>query len=120
MDRNWVGRAACSGLDPAIFYPPTDEEADPRAHGLTGIGVRRPSGREDLRHPSVADRREEHDDQGHQIRQRHHAIGFLRHDPERVEQNRGGHVSQAQADDRPKTEGPIQSALICQRAFPSE
>ena len=28
MDRNWVGRAACSGLDPAIFYPPTDEEAD--------------------------------------------------------------------------------------------
>lgn len=28
MDRNWVGRAACSGLDPAIFYPPTDEDAD--------------------------------------------------------------------------------------------
>ena len=27
MDRNWVGRAACRGLDPAIFYPPTDEEA---------------------------------------------------------------------------------------------
>lgn len=27
MDRDWVGRAACKGLDPAIFYPPTDEEA---------------------------------------------------------------------------------------------
>ena len=28
MDRNWVGKAACRGLDPAIFYPQTDEEAD--------------------------------------------------------------------------------------------
>lgn len=28
MDRTWVGRAACSGLDSAIFYPPTEEEAD--------------------------------------------------------------------------------------------
>ena len=27
MDRNWVGRAACSGLDPAVLYPPTDDEA---------------------------------------------------------------------------------------------
>ena len=28
MDRNWVDVAACKGLDPAIFYPPTDEDAD--------------------------------------------------------------------------------------------
>lgn len=28
MDRNWVDAAACKGLDPTIFYPPTDEEAD--------------------------------------------------------------------------------------------
>ena len=28
MDRNWVGKAACSGLDPAIFYPPTEEESE--------------------------------------------------------------------------------------------
>lgn len=27
MDRNWVGRAACKGLDPVIFYPQTDEDA---------------------------------------------------------------------------------------------
>ena len=25
---NWSARAACKGLDPTIFYPPTDEEAD--------------------------------------------------------------------------------------------
>ena len=24
---NWSAKAACRGLDPAIFYPPTDEEA---------------------------------------------------------------------------------------------
>jgi WhiB family redox-sensing transcriptional regulator len=28
MDPNWAGQAACRGLDPAIFYPHTDEEAD--------------------------------------------------------------------------------------------
>ena len=28
MDRNWVDVAACKGLDPAIFYPPTDEDAE--------------------------------------------------------------------------------------------
>jgi WhiB family redox-sensing transcriptional regulator len=25
---NWSAKAACKGLDPSIFYPPTDEEAD--------------------------------------------------------------------------------------------
>ena len=24
----WSAKAACKGLDPSIFYPPTDEEAD--------------------------------------------------------------------------------------------
>lgn len=28
MDRHWVTRSACKGLDPTIFYPATDEEAD--------------------------------------------------------------------------------------------
>lgn len=28
MDRDWVNRSACRGLDPTIFYPATDEEAD--------------------------------------------------------------------------------------------
>jgi WhiB family redox-sensing transcriptional regulator len=28
MDRDWVNRSACKGLDPTIFYPSTDEEAD--------------------------------------------------------------------------------------------
>ncbi len=28
MDRDWVSRSACRGLDPTIFYPATDEEAD--------------------------------------------------------------------------------------------
>lgn len=28
MDRAWVQRSACKGLDPIIFYPATDEEAD--------------------------------------------------------------------------------------------
>lgn len=27
MDRDWVTRSACKGLDPTIFYPATDEEA---------------------------------------------------------------------------------------------
>jgi len=29
MTENWAERAACKGLDPAIFYPLTDEEAGP-------------------------------------------------------------------------------------------
>ena len=28
MDRNWANGAACRGLDPSLFYPPTDEDAD--------------------------------------------------------------------------------------------
>lgn len=28
MDRGWLNESACRGLDPAIFYPLTDEEAD--------------------------------------------------------------------------------------------
>jgi len=27
-DRAWLDRGACRGLDPEIFYPETDEEAD--------------------------------------------------------------------------------------------
>lgn len=28
MNANWRQRAACRGIDPSIFYPATDEEAD--------------------------------------------------------------------------------------------
>lgn len=28
MDRTWAGKAACRGLDPAIFHPLTDEDAE--------------------------------------------------------------------------------------------
>jgi WhiB family redox-sensing transcriptional regulator len=28
MDRGWLNGAACKGLDPTIFYPQTDEDAD--------------------------------------------------------------------------------------------
>jgi WhiB family transcriptional regulator, redox-sensing transcriptional regulator len=28
MMANWRQRSACRGIDPEIFYPPTDEEAD--------------------------------------------------------------------------------------------
>jgi WhiB family transcriptional regulator, redox-sensing transcriptional regulator len=28
MERDWVNRSACKGLDPTIFYPSTDEEAE--------------------------------------------------------------------------------------------
>lgn len=29
MNDSWNTRAACHGLDPTIFFPPTDEEAGP-------------------------------------------------------------------------------------------
>lgn len=29
MNKLWRDRAACRGVDPEIFYPVTDEEADP-------------------------------------------------------------------------------------------
>ena len=28
MDRGWLNESACRGLDPAIFYPLTDDEAE--------------------------------------------------------------------------------------------
>ena len=28
MDREWLAESACKGLDPTIFYPATDEEAE--------------------------------------------------------------------------------------------
>ena len=29
MNTTWSGKAACHGLDPRIFFPSTDEEAEP-------------------------------------------------------------------------------------------
>ena len=28
MNENWAGNAACRGLDPAVFYPVTEDEAE--------------------------------------------------------------------------------------------
>lgn len=28
MEHEWLNRSACKGLDPTVFYPSTDEEAD--------------------------------------------------------------------------------------------
>lgn len=28
MNQNWRDHAACQGIDPEIFYPPEDDEAD--------------------------------------------------------------------------------------------
>lgn len=35
-DRSWVHVAACRGLDPTIFYPATDEEAE-EAKGICAV-----------------------------------------------------------------------------------
>jgi len=39
MDRNWVDMAACRGLDSTIFYPLTDDEADPAKLVCSGCPV---------------------------------------------------------------------------------
>lgn len=40
MNTTWSARAACRGLDPMIFFPATDEEADPAKAVCAGCGVR--------------------------------------------------------------------------------
>lgn len=39
MNLTWRQHAACRGVDPEIFYPQTDEEADPAKEicGLCGV-----------------------------------------------------------------------------------
>ncbi|MFZ4668462.1 MAG: WhiB family transcriptional regulator [Microthrixaceae bacterium] len=39
MDTAWAGEAACRGLDPMIFYPATDEEADTAKEICAGCPV---------------------------------------------------------------------------------
>ena len=36
MERSWADEAACRGLDPLIFYPATDEEAE-EAMAVCGV-----------------------------------------------------------------------------------
>ncbi|HMR97118.1 MAG TPA: WhiB family transcriptional regulator [Microthrixaceae bacterium] len=36
MDRGWLNESACRGLDPAIFYPLTDEDAE-EAKSICGV-----------------------------------------------------------------------------------
>lgn len=36
MDRGWLNGCSCRGLDPAIFYPITDEDAD-EAKAVCGV-----------------------------------------------------------------------------------
>lgn len=39
MTTPWSSRAACRGLDPLIFFPPTDEEAGPAKAVCGACGV---------------------------------------------------------------------------------
>jgi WhiB family redox-sensing transcriptional regulator len=36
MDRDWLNGCSCRGLDPAIFYPITEEDAEP-AKAVCGV-----------------------------------------------------------------------------------
>ncbi len=40
MNTTWNGRAACHGLDPRIFFPPTDEDAEAAKDVCAGCVVR--------------------------------------------------------------------------------
>lgn len=40
MKQSWRNHAACRGLDPAIFYPASDEEADVAKHVCAQCPVR--------------------------------------------------------------------------------
>jgi WhiB family redox-sensing transcriptional regulator len=40
MNLSWRQRGACRGLDPAIFYPPTDEEGTEAKAVCAGCAVR--------------------------------------------------------------------------------
>jgi WhiB family transcriptional regulator, redox-sensing transcriptional regulator len=42
MNVTWRQRAACRGLDPEIFYPPSDEEADEAKGVCATCQVRQP------------------------------------------------------------------------------
>lgn len=40
MNESWSTRAACHGLDPTIFFPATEEEAEPAKAVCDGCVVR--------------------------------------------------------------------------------
>ncbi|MGH9279980.1 MAG: WhiB family transcriptional regulator [Acidimicrobiales bacterium] len=42
MNSSWRQRGACRGLDPDIFYPPTDDEADAAKAVCVECPVREP------------------------------------------------------------------------------
>jgi len=42
MNSSWRQRGACRGLDPEIFYPPTDDEADAAKAVCAECPVREP------------------------------------------------------------------------------
>lgn len=42
MNQSWRDRAACRGIDPQVFYPPTDEEAEVAKEICDGCPVRHP------------------------------------------------------------------------------
>ncbi len=42
MNLSWRTRAACQGLDPTVFYPATDEEADEAKAICASCAVREP------------------------------------------------------------------------------
>ena len=83
---------------------PPDQEPEVRMDRLGRVGIRRSRRGVDTRHPAVADRGEHHRDQRKEVGERHHRVRLLRDDSERVEHGHGGHVAEAQADDRPHPE----------------
>jgi WhiB family redox-sensing transcriptional regulator len=42
MNQSWRQQSACRGLDPEIFYPVTDEEAEVAKAVCAGCAVRQP------------------------------------------------------------------------------
>lgn len=42
MNPTWRQRAACRGIDPEVFYPVSDEEADPAKEVCGDCPVRQP------------------------------------------------------------------------------
>ncbi len=84
-------------------------------HRLARVRVRGAGARIDAHHLAVADRGEQHDREGEEIRKRHDAVGFSRHDAERVEHDGRRHVTETEADDGPHPQRALELAAAMRR-----